>query len=88
MGSESWGTFHITAGGIASWFDFAKLIVELEPEGSDHTVRTIQPIATEDFPTPARRPPNSALDCSALNREFGLKLPDWDWGVRAALEVL
>jgi dTDP-4-dehydrorhamnose reductase len=46
------------------------------------------PIATREYPTPARRPANSCLDCSKLQRVFGLKLPPWQQDVEQCIAEL
>jgi dTDP-4-dehydrorhamnose reductase len=45
----------------------------------------VEDIATADYPTPARRPANSRLDCSALARDFAIPRPDWRAGLAAVL---
>jgi dTDP-4-dehydrorhamnose reductase len=45
----------------------------------------VEDIATANYPTPARRPANSRLDCSALARDFGIPRPDWRAGLAAVL---
>ncbi len=90
------GIYHMTAGGETNWYEFAKLILELassqsRPEawfaaatrGRPLITRRIVPIATKEYPTPARRPLYSVLSNKRLNREFGVKLPDWEAQLRA-----
>jgi dTDP-4-dehydrorhamnose reductase len=48
----------------------------------------VEAIATADFPTPAARPAYSVLDCGALQRDFGIALPDWRDGLAATLDEL
>lgn len=70
------GTYHVAGGGEASWFDVAAAIME-ECRKLGMPSAQVQPIATSDWPTKARRPRNSVLDCSALERDFGISLPNW-----------
>lgn len=71
--ASGWGeTYHAAGSGRASWADFAAEIMRLS--GSDTRIR---PIATADFPTPAKRPAWSVLDGGKLHRQFGLALPHW-----------
>ena len=51
-------------------------------------VAEVEPIASADYPTPAPRPANSQLDCSKLERTFGLRLPAWQEGVAECVERL
>jgi dTDP-4-dehydrorhamnose reductase len=70
------GIFHMTAEAEASWAEFADAIFEASASvgGPSASVRAI---ATADYPTPARRPANSRLDCSKLARTHGVCLPHW-----------
>ncbi len=90
------GIYHMTAGGETNWYEFAKSILELaasqsRPEawfaaatrGRPLMTRRIVPIATKEYPTPARRPLYSVLSNRRLNRQFGVKLPDWEAQLRA-----
>ena len=49
---------------------------------------TVDAIATADWPTPARRPPDSRLDCSKLYDVFGVRLPDWRTSVSRTVDEL
>ncbi|MFK3769460.1 dTDP-4-dehydrorhamnose reductase [Pseudomonas putida] len=72
----AWGTYHLTAQGQTSWFGFAQAIGEqLKARGLPCAV--LLPIPSSEYPTPARRPANSRLDCSRLAREWGVTLPHW-----------
>ncbi|MCX8089629.1 MAG: dTDP-4-dehydrorhamnose reductase [Verrucomicrobiae bacterium] len=79
------GTYHLAARGYTNWHTFASRIVELMPE-SERRCRQVQAISTAEYPTPARRPAWSVLDCGKLKRVFGLELPDWEAGLRLALD--
>ncbi|BBH48543.1 dTDP-4-dehydrorhamnose reductase [Pseudomonas sp. KU43P] len=72
----AWGTYHLTAQGETSWFGFAQAIAEqLKARGLP--CAELLPIPTSDYPTPARRPLNSRLDCTRLAREWDIRLPQW-----------
>lgn len=76
-----WGVYHLTAQGETSWFGFTSAIAtHLRNQGK--RVATLQPIPSSAYPTPARRPLNSRLDCSRLQQDWHVQLPDW----QAALE--
>lgn len=70
------GLYHAAGTGETSWFEFARAIFE-EAARFGVTPPTIIPIATADWPTPVRRPPDSRLDCSRLEAVFGIRLPPW-----------
>ena len=72
----AWGTYHLTAQGETSWFGFAQAISEqLKVQGKP--CANLVPIPSSEYPTPARRPLNSRLDCSRLQREWHVSQPDW-----------
>ncbi len=79
--AEGWqpgfaGIFHATGAGDTTWHGFATEILAIAAlHGTPHP--EIIPIATADWPTPARRPADSRLDATKLKQTFGLALPDW-----------
>lgn len=83
------GTWHLVAAGQTSWHGFAEAIMD-EALAAGLLARRprVLPIATADYPTPARRPAYSVLDTTKAQREFGLAPPDWRAGLRATLREL
>jgi dTDP-4-dehydrorhamnose reductase len=80
----NWGTYHLTAQGETSWFGFAQAIGEaLRQQGKP--CAALLPIPSSDYPTPAARPLNSRLDCSRLQRDWGVSQPDWQTALRECL---
>jgi dTDP-4-dehydrorhamnose reductase len=69
-------TLHMTAAGTTSWHGFAEAILDRARDRLP-TRPALCAIATEDHPTPARRPRNSRLCCDRLRERFGITLPDW-----------
>jgi dTDP-4-dehydrorhamnose reductase len=83
------GTWHLTATGATSWHGFAEAIMQgAHARGLIARIPRVLPIATADYPTPAARPAYSVLDCSALQRDFGIALPDWQEGLSRTLDEL
>ena len=85
------GTYHCTASGQTSWYEYARFVVErARQKGWPLRVaaEAIRPIPTSAYPTPARRPLNSRLDTSRLRSTFGLHLPDWQSGVARMLDEI
>ncbi len=74
--SEYRGIFHAAGAGATTWFGLAAATFE---EAGRHgaTVPEVRPIATADWPTPAKRPVNSRLDCTRLHDVFDVRLPHW-----------
>lgn len=70
------GLFHMTGTGDASWADFAEDIFEFSNAVGGPTAR-VKRISTADYPTQAKRPSNSRLDCTRLEQAHGLRLPNW-----------
>jgi dTDP-4-dehydrorhamnose reductase len=70
------GVFHMTASGEASWAEFAEAVFAASRDlgGPSAGVRHI---STADYPTAAKRPHNSRLDSSKLERAHGVRLPEW-----------
>ena len=66
------GTFNVVPQGLTTWHGFA---TEIGKRLGSRTV--IDAIATRDYPTPARRPRNSVLDCARLSRQLGASPPQW-----------
>jgi dTDP-4-dehydrorhamnose reductase len=80
---ECAGLYNLTAAGTTSWHGFASEIMR----ATGNPVRVV-PIPTEAYPTPARRPRNSALDTAKLANVFGVVPPDWRAGLRQCLDAL
>lgn len=79
-----WGVYHLTAQGETSWFGFASAIAaHLRSQGK--SVATLQPIPSSAYPTPAQRPLNSRLDCSRLQQDWRVQLPDWQTALEQCL---
>jgi len=73
---------HVACAGETSWRGFAEEIFRLaRTAGVPIAAKRVAPITTAEYPTPARRPLNSRLDCTLVAERFGLRLPNW----RAAL---
>ena len=88
--AEASGTYHMSAAGQTTWFNFAKRILEEAKansrnltwladatKGRQLIAQRLTPISTEEFGAPARRPAYSVLSNSHLMQSFGLALPDW-----------
>ena len=72
------GIYHAVCAGETSWHGFARAFLP--------AATPIQAITTATYPTAARRPAYSVLDCAKLRRTFGLNLPTWDEALRQCLQ--
>lgn len=77
-------TYHFAGTGDASWHDFARHIFATLAQAGGPSAEA-EPITTDQYPTPARRPANSRLDSSKFARDFGLRAPDWRESASKAL---
>ena len=84
--AERSGLYHLAGSGFASRLEWAKMILELDPNKQEQITKELLPALTADFPTPAERPLFSALDCSKFESTFDLKLPDWQTALRLAMQ--
>mgnify|MGYP003587061567 FL=1 len=83
------GTYHLAAAGEASWYDYAKFVIErVRDQGQTLALAVdgLKPIPASDYPLPAKRPQNSRLNTHLLERSFALKLPQWEDGVARVLD--
>ena len=79
------GIYHLAGSGYTSRYEWAKRVLAHDPRKGEQTVEAVEPASSADFPTPARRPLFSALDCSRFEEAFGLRLPPWEETLRLAL---
>ena len=84
----NWGTYHYCGKGVTSWHGFTEAIFALAAQYTSLKVKRVEPISTAEYPTPAKRPANSVLDCSLLEKEFGIRSRPWSESLAHMLEVL
>ena len=80
----NWGIYHLTAEGETSWFGFAQAIGE-HLRASGRACAELEAIPSSAYPTPARRPLNSRLDCSHLRQQWHVSQPLWQDALRECL---
>lgn len=78
---DGFGTVHFAGAPAVTWYGFARAIFDAAARRG-RPAPALTAIATADYPTPARRPANSVLDCGRIGRVWGIAQPDW----RASLE--
>ncbi len=81
------GVFHMTAAGYTTWAEFAAEIFAGSAEWGAKGAR-VKPISTSQYPTPARRPANSMLDCGKIAAVHGVALPHWRTSLKTCLARL
>jgi dTDP-4-dehydrorhamnose reductase len=82
---ERVGLYHLAGGGFASRFEWAQMILALDPNKQEQLARELSPALTDEFPLPATRPLFSALDCAKFEHTFNLKIPDWKYALQLAM---
>ncbi len=76
--NETFGVYHYTDAGKISWYDFAKEIYRIaRMTNKIKKDVTIKPVPTSEYPTPAKRPAFSLLDCHKTVEKLGFEQVDW-----------
>ena len=79
------GLYHIACAGFCSRYQWAQVILEEDPHHEEQIALEVLPAKTKEFPSLAKRPKFSALNCDLLSDHFGIRLPEWKHGLRLAL---
>ena len=82
------GIYHLAGDGHATRYEWVREILRLTEGFPGRLADSMEPARSSDFPTPAKRPPFSALDCTKFTRTFGLSLPAWQEALQLALAGL
>lgn len=85
--AERGGLYHLAGSGYASRLEWAEAVLRLDPRREEQVARQVLPALTADFPTPARRPLFSALNCDHFTSVFSLRLPTWQDALAFALDA-
>ena len=86
-GKAKWGTYHFVGAGATSWHSFAQAIFD-QAAPQLAACPQVEPITTEQYPTPARRPMNSVLDCRKIEEVFGISSPPWRTALATVIREL
>ena len=88
-GVLAWGLYHYSGRSPCTWFDFAvEVFRQAEAKGMLAARPKVSPISTAQYPTPARRPAWSVLDCSKFETTFGIETHDWHDDLSIVLDAL
>lgn len=85
--ADRYGLYHCAGAGEASWAEFADEIFRQSRALGGPSAR-VRPIAAADYPTRARRPANSRLDCSKLAADYGVRMRSWPEALRVCMEEI
>jgi dTDP-4-dehydrorhamnose reductase len=85
---ETSGTYHLTCRGHTTWYGFAEAIRRqaIALGILTESAARVEAIATQDYPTPAKRPAYSVLEVAKLEQVFALRLPEWEHALKLCLE--
>ena len=75
--SVQWGVYHYCGHGVTTWYEFALEVCKLGKKHAPMRVKEIMAISTGEYPTPAKRPPYSALACSKIRSVFNIQTRPW-----------
>lgn len=84
------GIYHLCNSGITNWHEFAENIFEQARlhGGVELKIKHCKAITSAEYPTPAKRPHNSRLNCDKLKNVLGVEVPNWQVGLRDAINGL
>jgi dTDP-4-dehydrorhamnose reductase len=85
--ADGFGTFHCTGNGATTWCGFARKIFDIAAPRLP-TVPAVEAITTAEYPTPAKRPANSVLDCRRLEQVYGIRLRPWEAALAEMLDAV
>lgn len=81
------GIYHLCNSGETSWHGFAQAIFTLaRSRDSGIRCQQVNPISTRERNDPVQRPLNSRLDCSKVQKKFGISIPEWKDGLQQCIE--
>ena len=78
------GVYHFSNEGVCSWYDFTKTIHRI----AGITDCKVNPLHTEEYPTPAKRPHYSVLDKSKIKKTYGIEVPYWEDSLKECIAGL
>ena len=80
-----WGTYHYCGNGVTSWHGLAKEVLQLASPYVSLQTKQVEAITTAEYPTPVKRPPYSALDCSRIKKAFGIDPKPWQQSLKRTI---
>jgi dTDP-4-dehydrorhamnose reductase len=84
----AWGTYHYCGRGVTTWYGFAEAIFNEAKRHDSFKVKKLLPIPTKEYPTPAKRPADSALDCSLITKHLGMNIRSWQESLAQMIKLM
>jgi dTDP-4-dehydrorhamnose reductase len=88
FGARYKGIYHLAGAGAASRFEWTKLLLDLAGKNDMKYHAELIPASSDEFPTKAVRPPNSALEIQRFTDAFGVRFPSWQEALTLAISGL
>ena len=89
LNEENWGIYHFCQPEPTTWFGFAQTVFdEAKAQGIPLKINSVNSLTTEDYPTPAKRPMNSEMDCSKFAKTFGFATKPWAESLQEVIKEL
>jgi dTDP-4-dehydrorhamnose reductase len=85
-GQIHWGTYHYCGKGITTWHALAEKTFQLASPYASLRTKQVEAITTAQWPTPAKRPPYSVLDCTLFKSKFGIDPKPWQKSLSHTIE--
>ena len=85
---NAWGVYHYCDAGETTWYEFARKIFDIAAGYETLSLQKLVPITTKEYPTPAKRPPNSVLSCDKIQRIFNIQRKPWEENLAEVMQRL
>jgi dTDP-4-dehydrorhamnose reductase len=86
--SDNSGIYQYSGSGITTWYEFAVSIFQFAGEIGINKIPSVTPIPTSQFPTAAKRPLYTALDCAKIKMSFGVELTPWRHSLKKTIQQI
>lgn len=84
----AWGIYHYCGKGQATWYQFGCKVFDIARGMTSLEIETVNPVPTEAYPTPAKRPANSVMSCQKIEKIFEVQTMPWPASLEKMLKVL
>ncbi len=84
----AWGIYHYCGNGQATWYQFGCKVFDIARNMTPLEIETVNPVPTEAYPTPAKRPASSVMSCRKIEKNFEIQTMPWPESLEKMLRVL
>jgi len=86
--NPQWGIFNYCGAPATNWYQFAEHIIKEASQYDTFEIKKLNNILTCEYPTPAKRPLYSVLNCQKFKTTFGIEQPSWELGLKNVIREL